>query len=181
MMLNVKTGSGMHPFAQDNIVYLSQALDLLADLTDAEYVASFPPSFKSPIGAHVRHIIDHYTSFLAGLASGGINYDDRARDSLMETSRADASRAIAGIITDLQAIEHSERDRPLTVRIDCGGGPDEAGLQGRSSVARELQFLVSHTVHHYALVAVMLRMEGRKPDADFGLSPSTLRYRDSTA
>lgn len=179
--LNPHSGDATHPFAQDNIVYLRQALDLLAGLSNADYVATFPPSFKSPIGAHVRHIADHYLSFLGGLQCGRINYDDRARESRFETRRDEAAQAVSEIIVGLKAIRHEDCDRALTVRIDCGGGPDEAGFLSHSSIARELQFLVSHTVHHYALVAVILRLQGREPTADFGLSPSTLRYRDSTS
>ncbi|MBP6670575.1 MAG: hypothetical protein KA180_14065, partial [Gemmatimonadales bacterium] len=47
-----------------------------------------------------------------------------------------------------------------------------------SSVKRELQFLVSHTVHHYALIKELLRREGFDPGAEFGVAPSTLQARD---
>jgi uncharacterized damage-inducible protein DinB len=55
--------------------------------------------------------------------------------------------------------------------------PGEPDTWTRSTVARELQFLLSHTVHHYALVAIRLRLAGREPAAGFGVSPSTLRFR----
>jgi hypothetical protein len=45
-----------------------------------------------------------------------------------------------------------------------------------SSISRELQVLSSHTVHHFALIAMTLRMHGVEMDADFGMAPSTLRY-----
>jgi hypothetical protein len=31
-------------------------------------------------------------------------------------------------------------------------------------------------VHHYAIVAIMLRAEGCEPGAEFGVSPSTLAH-----
>ena len=43
-------------------------------------------------------------------------------------------------------------------------------------ISRELQVLSSHTVHHFALIAVTLRMHGVEMDPDFGMAPSTLRY-----
>ncbi len=52
----------------------------------------------------------------------------------------------------------------------------DASEWGYSSVKRELQFLLSHTIHHYSLVAVALRAQGFEPGADFGVAPSTLRY-----
>jgi hypothetical protein len=45
-----------------------------------------------------------------------------------------------------------------------------------SSISRELQVLSSHTVHHFALIAMTLRMRGVELDSDFGMAPSTLRY-----
>jgi hypothetical protein len=61
--------------------------------------------------------------------------------------------------------------------MNCGAGP--AGPWSRSTAARELQFLVSHTVHHYALIAFILRANGIDPGADFGVAPSTLAHRKS--
>jgi hypothetical protein len=45
-----------------------------------------------------------------------------------------------------------------------------------TSLERELQFLLSHTVHHFALVALLLRAQGFEVSADFGVAPSTLAY-----
>jgi hypothetical protein len=45
-----------------------------------------------------------------------------------------------------------------------------------SSVVRELEFLQSHTVHHYSLIAILLRLQGIEPEEDFGVAPSTLEY-----
>jgi hypothetical protein len=45
-----------------------------------------------------------------------------------------------------------------------------------STVARELQFLLSHTVHHYALIALILRLQGFEPGEEFGVAPSTLAH-----
>ena len=40
-----------------------------------------------------------------------------------------------------------------------------------------MQFLLSHTVHHYALIGAILRLSGVEPPAGFGLAPSTLRHQ----
>jgi hypothetical protein len=45
-----------------------------------------------------------------------------------------------------------------------------------SSVSRELQALSSHTIHHFALIAITLRVHGFDVDPEFGMSPSTLRF-----
>ena len=46
----------------------------------------------------------------------------------------------------------------------------------QSTFARELQFLASHTVHHYALISIASRMQGIMPAEGFGIAPSTLKY-----
>jgi len=67
---------------------------------------------------------------------------------------------------------------PVTLRVctegACGG---ERGWVF-SNLARELQFLASHTVHHYALIALTLTALGVPVDADFGMAPSTLRHAE---
>ncbi|MEP0552783.1 MAG: hypothetical protein ABJE29_00430, partial [Balneola sp.] len=45
-----------------------------------------------------------------------------------------------------------------------------------SSIRRELQFLVSHTVHHYALIGLILKTMDVEVPEDFGVAPSTLKH-----
>jgi len=54
----------------------------------------------------------------------------------------------------------------------------------RPTTLRELQFLFSHTIHHYALIANLLVMQGVEIGRDhsgFGVAPSTLEYWKETA
>ena len=46
-----------------------------------------------------------------------------------------------------------------------------------SSAGREFSFVLSHTIHHDALVGVIVRSLGREPPVEFGCAPSTLRYK----
>jgi hypothetical protein len=50
-----------------------------------------------------------------------------------------------------------------------------------SSIDRELQVLSSHTIHHFALIAMTLRLHGVEMPPDFGMAPSTLRYQAEAA
>ena len=43
---------------------------------------------------------------------------------------------------------------------------------------RELIFLHGHTTHHYAIIAVILKMLELPVSADFGIAPSTLVYEE---
>jgi hypothetical protein len=69
----------------------------------------------------------------------------------------------------------------LFVRMeDSGQDCNEDSWLG-SSVARELQALSTHTVHHFALIAVALRAHGVEVPPDFGYSPATLRFLKDAA
>lgn len=164
----------------DNIHFLRQAVVLLEGLSDTLY-ASPPPIRLSPVGAHLRHCLDLYTCFLAGFHSGCVDYDARNRDPLLETDRGYALDALASIIRRLEESPLEEQDRPLLAAMDRGAGEQGEAAFSTTSVRRELQFLRSHTVHHYALIAAVLRVQGHEPPADFGVAPATLTYRRETA
>ena len=70
-------------------------------------------------------------------------------------------------------------DRALMVRMEDAGPTPDCWMS--SSLARELQMLSSHTIHHFALIAMTLRAHGVELDADFGVAPSTLRARGRAA
>jgi uncharacterized damage-inducible protein DinB len=50
-----------------------------------------------------------------------------------------------------------------------------------STPDRELQFLASHTVHHFALVALLLRLAGVSVPDGFGVATATARHREAAA
>lgn len=166
-------------FAEDNIRFLQQGLDLIQSLSDDAYTRSPNPEYTSGVGGHLRHCLDHYTNFLAGLPSSRIDYDARQRDARIETDRAYAARLIQILIGGLAEVQARDEDHAVTIKMDGGDDSDDALWWSDSSVVRELQFLVSHTVHHYALIALILRAQGIAPAAAFGVAPSTLRYQQS--
>ncbi|MBK7948380.1 MAG: hypothetical protein IPK00_06475 [Deltaproteobacteria bacterium] len=55
---------------------------------------------------------------------------------------------------------------------------DEGDPWVASTLSRELHFVASHTVHHFALIRLTLARCGRSTPAEFGVSPSTLAHRD---
>jgi hypothetical protein len=128
------------------------------------------------VGSHFRHVLDFYNCFLAGFGSGKIDYDSRERDERIEKDRLAAMTRIETTICFLQGISPVDHHTPVLVRAeDAATGPDPSRW-GRSSIRREIQFLLSHTVHHYALIALMLRLKGFEPGKEFGVAPSTLAH-----
>jgi uncharacterized damage-inducible protein DinB len=164
----------MRPLAiEQNLEILRQGLELLRTLDDEAY--SRPgPAGESGLGPHFRHSIEFYRTFLAGLAERRIDYDARARDEDVETDRRSAIRAIEEILSDLEAASDIDRNETLRVRVDAPRGADPNEVCSQSTLLRELQFILSHTVHHYALIARDLRARGIDPGRDFGVATATL-------
>lgn len=159
-----------------NLIVLRQGIALLAELGDARYVKPLPVVYGSSIGGHLRHIIEHYQSFVTSLEAGDLNYENRPRNPEIETNSEYARGILAAIADRLGALEQELSGRAVAYCVETTPGERAA-----SSVLRELEFLLSHTVHHYALVAVMCRLQDFEPENSFGIAPSTLRYQQSLA
>jgi uncharacterized damage-inducible protein DinB len=165
--------------AGDNIAHLRQGISLVERLGEERLTRTSDLCPGGTVGAHFRHCLDFYDSFLEGLESGRIDYDDRERDPSSESAPARAAQRFREVVRALEAIPGQDRDRPLSVRGD--GSREGEGGWFRSTLGRELQFLLSHTIHHFALIGFMLRAGGFEVDASFGVAPSTLRYWAETS
>lgn len=165
----------INTLALDNIRYLEQAVSLLHTVSDETYARPAPMNLGSSMGAHLRHCIDHYDNFIAGIPLGRIDYDARRREVLLETSRVAGIEKLTQLIDGLRSVA-DQADRRLVVKMDCGDNEAEACWWTESSVRRELQFLISHTVHHFAIIKMSLIAGGMAVGAHFGIAPSTLRY-----
>ncbi|TWT44136.1 DinB superfamily protein [Phycisphaerae bacterium RAS1] len=158
---------------------LGQLADVLAALNDEQYVRQPVGVIDGSFGGHVRHCLDHCESLCRGAASGLIDYDQRERGTPVETSRTAALAAIASIERSLAALDDAALTLPLRVTTLLAG--DRAAITSDSSLGRELAFVLSHTVHHYALLAAICRTLGVPTPARFGFAPSTISYLDSPA
>ncbi|MEM1449275.1 MAG: DinB family protein [Planctomycetota bacterium] len=166
---------------QDNLTVLRQGHDLVRVLDEGAYAQNAPSLALSGVGPHLRHVVDFYQRFLtaletapddAGPYSIRIDYDARDRDPRVETDPVHALSVLERTIGRLRAVpDHSAARAGTTLQVRSDGSP-----WIDSTVARELQSLVSHTVHHYALIAIAVRSQGGAPDPEFGVAPSTLRH-----
>jgi uncharacterized damage-inducible protein DinB len=159
--------------AERNVEQLRQGAKLLARLEDRQYAEAPAQGGGAGVGGHLRHCLDFYRCFLRGLEEGRIDYDRRGRDARLETDRRLALETIEEIAGRLEGLD-ADPASPLFVRMDEEEGSE--GSWGPSSLRRELQFLLSHTVHHYALMALLLRGHGVEPPPGFGFAFSTLRH-----
>lgn len=181
-----------HPgLLENNVALLGQALTLLERLPDELYSARPACYERGGVGSHLRHVLDHYDAWLqqaeaAPTESLRIDYDARLRDPATEVDPRVGRARLRATIARLRGLEpRLARDpswplRELPVAMDLNGRGAETSVC-RSTLGRELQYLVAHTVHHYALIAVALRSMGEAVPADFGVAPSTLRHDSELA
>lgn len=160
----------------DNLTVLRQGQELVEALDGPAFTASAPALALSGVGPHLRHVLDFYQRFLDAIEGPEtpatilrIDYDARERAPRLESDPGHAMATLARTMDRLRAVASAVVERPLEVRSD--GSPWVP-----STIARELQSLVSHTVHHFALIAVSVRCQGGEPGPDFGVAPSTLRH-----
>lgn len=150
---------------------LSQLGAVIAGLTDAQYRSARARCVSGTIGGHVRHVLDHVEAFLGGLGAGHINYDLRRRGTAVETSRESALAEIRRLVQAVEQLSAVSLDR----RVEVAGALETDGPEAHaaSSAARELAFVVSHTIHHMALIALLLWEQGISVPPRFGYAPST--------
>ena len=162
-----------------NVIWLRQAQELLEQISDSTYTASPQAIAPHRVGSHIRHILEFYECFLDGLESSHIDYDARKRDMAIETSRQTALAKIRSIVHTLETDRMLLADAIIWVRMEDAHALHAPESFMISSMGRELQALSSHTIHHFALIAMALRVLGYEVDRDFGMAPSTLRYLSS--
>ncbi len=160
----------------DNITVLQQGLNLLYNIDDRLYTHTGQLPHTASVGGHMRHCLDFYHCFVRGSETGIIDYDRRERDDRIARERHVAVATIETLVACLEQQAHMSGQQPVQVRLDQSPQRSDADAWSASSVARELQFLVSHTIHHYALIATLLRLQGFEPGKEFGVAPATLAY-----
>jgi hypothetical protein len=155
---------------------LAGALESLATLAakadERAYASGLAFGFHSPLGAHVRHCIDHVDALLNGIASGEIQYDRRERGTAIERERASGLAAAADRAELVRSIGDAMLDS--TIVVEALVAPAAPPLRFDSTVAREVLYVFHHTVHHTALMSAQATNMGIQPDPAMGRAPATL-------
>ena len=155
---------------QTNLDALDEGLELLNRLSSQHYVADQSPIFLGTLGAHYRHLIEHYSCFLNALSDQELSFDSRPREAELENDIRLAKERIKSICDDLALIDSGEIDNSLTVHDQQSDAPIV------STIGRELLFLQAHTVHHHAIIGAMARRLGVQIQSGFGVAVSTQAF-----
>jgi uncharacterized damage-inducible protein DinB len=152
---------------------LQSVQKLLQNLEEVHYRMQSPLLGNASIGQHVRHTIELAQALLTGYQTGEVNYDKRKRDAAIETDTAFAMSVLAKLIAE---IDLHNKDLQLIVTDNSTGNETKVA----TNYFRELAYNSEHTIHHMALIRVALReMQLEIVDEQFGVAPSTLKYRQT--
>jgi uncharacterized damage-inducible protein DinB len=143
---------------------------IIEDLPDDLFKAKISQASGS-VGEHVRHALDHARALLALTDGDDLTYDARLRGTPVETHSDVAACEIGRVCGDLEQLAAAPPERPICLHLIAEAGRRPTQLT--STLGREIGFVVQHTIHHCALIALLLERRGITTPARFGYAPST--------
>jgi hypothetical protein len=132
------------------------------------------------LGAHYRHVLDHFLCLAEGIRTGQVNYDQRRRNPQLESSVTCARLVTEGLIDEFGGLSSEILQRECAVTYSVGYGETEVEAV-RSNLGREVMFCVGHAIHHYAILRLLCAGVGVKLPHEFGVAPSTLKHLETEA
>lgn len=154
---------------------LAQGRVYLEGVTKTDYSQIVAPNFISSAGSHMRHIIDHYQALMTGFDTKKVDYDYRLRGGDIESCPNAAINKIAEIALWIGQLSSHDFDEPLLLSSEVSIKSKNVQTVN-TSLARELIFVSSHAVHHYAMISQISFAQKAKFDKSFGLAPSTATF-----
>ena len=133
------------------------------------------PEYAHPVGAHLRHLIEHYEALILPIEPGVVDYDRRPRDRQLTTEPSVARARLQGLLRRLAGWTYRSLGEPLQVR-GAAGLAGEFHFSFESSLGRELIFVASHAIHHFALLQPHCLRHGIPISAEFGRAPATVAH-----
>ncbi len=158
-----------------NTDVLLQLVEVIGQMTDADYARPVAVLSGNTVGKHVRHILEFYELLVGSLQTGRLNYDHRKRDLRLETDTDEAIRRIDSLD---RTIHRLDLNQPIQLEAALSVDSDEV-VQILSSFARELHHNIEHAIHHMALIQVAIRdsFPGIELPMHFGVAYSTVQYQ----
>ena len=125
------------------------------------------------IGRHLRHCLDHFVCLTRGLDSGVVDYDARDRDEQVEIDPQQFLSTLETVEQQLWVMDPNTLRRKLTLSQESAPGKRS---EMDSNVERELVFLSGHTIHHLAIMMLLVKREGVDVPEDLAVAYSTATY-----
>jgi|SRR5215467_4275260 len=153
-----------------------QLTDSIERLSPAQYIQPCESLTNHTIGQHVRHIIELFQCLEIGYILGNVDYEKRKRDVELETNKDSACRLLARILANLD-----KPNKNLNLSTYYSENSTDAVLL-TTNYHREIAYNLEHTIHHMALMRIgIAEISNILLSEDFGVAPSTLKYRRQCA
>jgi len=131
------------------------------------------------IGKHIRHINDHFLALQQGIDTGVVNYNSRNRGTKTESHSHVALSQLQQLLTWVDDCESklskADINKPIKIfsEIDC---LQTQSMEFNSSIAREFLYLINHTIHHAAHIALIAKKHGVEIPFNTGIAPCTMTF-----
>ena len=153
---------------------LADVAAVVSALSPEAYRARPLPDVSGSIGEHVRHCLDHIDALVSADRSSDLSYDRRYRGTAVENEPAAALRSIQLLRIKVAVGRWSAwAHEPIFVSSAISRDGDVA--TGMSTLAREMTFVLNHTIHHQATIGLLASLQGCGVPDGFGYAPSTPR------
>ena len=133
--MNTPSRNESQALIQSIIEILDQGERLLTEISDDAYTRKIPAALNASIGGHYRHCLDHCRSLLEAAPTGGLNYDQRERGTLVENDRFAALNATRELRESWRMLPADTLGRVLLVtcqtRYTAGTSQTAASSVGR--------------------------------------------------
>lgn len=159
---------------------LLQGCALLRSVSNKAYTRKEDGPYGASLGAHYRHVLDHFLCLIEGLENGRIDYDQRRRSPEIESSIDAALFTTEDLIDKFRSLPAGIFGQECTVVYSVGYEKNEPQAVA-SNVAREVMFCVGHAIHHYAILKMLCMTMSVKLPYEFGIAPSTLKHLEAQA
>jgi hypothetical protein len=153
-------------------------LDRIGDQTYARLLEGPDEKPVASLGAHYRHVLDHFLCLAEGIRTGQVNYDQRRRNPQLESSVTCARLLTEDLMDEFGGLSSEILQRQCAVTYSVGYGETEAEAV-KSNLAREVMFCVGHAIHHYAILRLLCAGVGVNLPYEFGIAPSTLKHLEA--
>ena len=160
---------------ESQLIILQQANTYLASVSEQQYTQVISPYFMSSAGAHMRHILDHYQAIINGLSEGLIDYDKRSRGGVIESSPKAAQALIVEISAFLQALSPQQLQQTIKLSTEISVIDKQVAVV-ETTLAREIIFTGSHSVHHLATIKHIAQAQEIEVEGGLGIAPATATF-----
>ena len=169
----------------ENIQYLQQGANIIKNVPETVFYSKNHALYKSNIELQLHHIIDYYTAFFRGVyqPNGQVDYDFNESLYPRENIPAELLLKIEETIQQLNDFK-TQNNRSILVKKSINfkllSNKNNSPLVLPSTVMRELYSIMHHTLHHFYIIMMILKLHNIELDENFQIITGYKKYKSKT-